>query len=197
MSKLLYQGHGSYRITTERGQIIYVDPYAGSGYDLPADIVLVTHEHADHNQVQLVTLKSKGILIRAKDLMKNGKYLQREFDGIIIKAVPAYNQHHQVDECVGYLLELDGIKLYLAGDTSYTDYMQDVLSNLCLDYAILPGDGIYNMNIQEAARCADIIGAKHTIPVHLKPGSLYDEATASKFDAKSRLLVRPMETIEL
>ena len=33
MAKLLYQGHGSYRITTGEGKVIYVDPFAGEGYD--------------------------------------------------------------------------------------------------------------------------------------------------------------------
>jgi L-ascorbate metabolism protein UlaG (beta-lactamase superfamily) len=57
MSKLYYQGHGSYRFTTNDGCVIYIDPYAGDGYDLPAYLILVTHDHSDHNQVQLVAQK--------------------------------------------------------------------------------------------------------------------------------------------
>ena len=62
MAELLYQGHGSYRIVSNEGVVIYVDPYAGEGYDMPADIVIVTHEHSDHNQVDLVTLKDDGVM---------------------------------------------------------------------------------------------------------------------------------------
>ena len=51
MPKLLYQGHGSFRLTADDGRVIYVDPYKGKGYDLPADIILVTHNHRDHNQI--------------------------------------------------------------------------------------------------------------------------------------------------
>ena len=43
MSTLTYQGHGSYRLQTNGGQVIYIDPYAGEGYDVPADLILVTH----------------------------------------------------------------------------------------------------------------------------------------------------------
>ena len=46
MAKLLYQGHGSYRITADDGRVLYVDPYAGEGYDKPADIVLITHDNS-------------------------------------------------------------------------------------------------------------------------------------------------------
>jgi hypothetical protein len=42
MAKLYYQGHGSCRVTADDGRVIYVDPYAGGGYDKPADIILVT-----------------------------------------------------------------------------------------------------------------------------------------------------------
>ena len=44
MAKLLYQGHGSLRIVTDEEIVIYIDPYAGEGYDLPADLILVTHQ---------------------------------------------------------------------------------------------------------------------------------------------------------
>ncbi len=42
MAKLLYQGHGSARLTTDEGKIVYIDPYAGGGYDLSADLILAT-----------------------------------------------------------------------------------------------------------------------------------------------------------
>lgn len=74
MAELLYQGHGSYRIVSNEGVVIYVDPYAGEGYDMPADIVIVTHEHSDHNQVDLVTLKDDGVILRHGDLFVDGEY---------------------------------------------------------------------------------------------------------------------------
>ena len=53
MATLLYQGHGSLRVTTDRGNVIYIDPFAGAGYDAPADLILVTHQHPDHNRTEL------------------------------------------------------------------------------------------------------------------------------------------------
>ena len=48
---LLYMGQASIRIVTETGHVIYIDPYAGNQYELAADLILVTHEHVDHNKV--------------------------------------------------------------------------------------------------------------------------------------------------
>ena len=56
-----------YRIVSNEGVVIYVDPYAGEGYDMPADIVIVTHEHSDHNQVDLVTLKDDGVILTRRE----------------------------------------------------------------------------------------------------------------------------------
>lgn len=44
MATLLYQGHGSLRLTTDSGKVIYIDPFAGEGYGAPADLILVTHQ---------------------------------------------------------------------------------------------------------------------------------------------------------
>jgi L-ascorbate metabolism protein UlaG (beta-lactamase superfamily) len=71
------------------------------------------------------------------------------------------------------------------------------MPGLHLDWAILPIDGIYNMGPEEAAACARIIGAKHTIPVHMKPGNLFDEKMAQAFLAQGRVIARPGEEIAL
>lgn len=182
MARLFYQGHGSYRIVSANGLVIYIDPFAGEGYKMPADFVLVTHEHPDHNKVELVTKKKDCQVFRAKNFISGGKYGEARFNGIKIQAVPAYNKNHNQNECVGYVITLEnGIKLYCAGDTSYTDYMQESLSIMNIDYAILPCDGFYNMDAKEAATCANIIGAANSIPVHTKPGALFDANVAQQF----------------
>ena len=117
MAKLFYQGHASFRLTTSEGKVVFIDPFCGLGYKTPADLVLITHEHYDHNNTELITFNPGGYIIRAKDALTNGVYHSFESKGLKIKAVPAYNSHHDKAECVGYLIEVDGVKIYHAGDT--------------------------------------------------------------------------------
>lgn len=197
MGKLFYQGHGSYRIVSDKGIVIYVDPFAGEGYDLPADIILITHEHPDHNNLTLLHQNQGCTVIRPETILINGVYGSQSIDGIAIQAVPAYNSGHDKNKCVGYVIEVDGIKIYASGDTSTTDYMKDVLSQEKIDYALLPIDGFYNMNPEEASACAAIIGAIHTIPIHMKPGALFDRKLAETFVAEGRLILEPDQEISL
>lgn len=196
MARLLFQGHGSFRITTDNGTVIYVDPYVGSGYQTPADIILVTHQHGDHNQLQLPARGKSCTVIQNQDALKAGEYKSFDIKGVRIQAVPAYNKNHDRNQSVGYMLELDGIKVYAFGDTSTTDEMKDY-SSLKIDYALLPTDGVYNMGPEEAAKCAELIGAKHAIPIHMAPGMLFDEHKAEQFKARNRLIVKAGEEIEL
>ena len=104
MAEILYQGHGSFRLTTSGGAVIYVDPFAGDGYDRPADLVLVSHEHHDHNEVGLVTLKEGGRILRAGDFLKDGVYQEFCEQGVKIRGTEAYNKNHPKDQCVGFLV---------------------------------------------------------------------------------------------
>ena len=67
---------------SNEGVVIYVDPYAGEGYDMPADIVIVTHEHSDHNQVDLVTLKDDGVILTRRVYRKSSPHLYRWRDDL-------------------------------------------------------------------------------------------------------------------
>ena len=195
-ASLLYQGHGSVMIETADGTVIYVDPYAGEGYGKQADLILITHEHRDHNNVDLVKKTDKTIILRSKDMLIDGKYQTKKIGNITIEAVPAYNKNHKKEECVGYILTLDGKTVYLAGDTSTTDAMPG-LADRHLDYAFLPMDGKYNMGPEEATECANMIKAKHTVPYHMAPGKLFDEETAKKLKVDSLLIVSAGTRIEL
>ena len=194
-ASLLYQGHGSLRIEAD-GMVIYVDPYAGDGYDKQADLILITHEHRDHNNVDLVKKTDKTLILRSKDMLTGGKYQTKKVGNITIEAVPAYNKNHKKEECVGYILTIDGKTIYLAGDTSTTDAMKG-FADRHFDYAFLPMDGKYNMGPEEATECAKMIKAKHTVPYHMAPGKLFDEETAKKLKTDSLLVVPAGAKIEL
>ena len=205
MKKLLYQGHGSYRIETNSGKIIYVDPFIKNGCDKEADIILITHSHFDHTQTQLLKKSKNCVTITYNDALKNGVYKNFKIEDVEITAVSAYNKNHPVNECVGYVIESDGIKIYASGDTSKTSDMKEKLSKMEITYALLPCDGVYNMDIDECSKCARIINAKHTIPIHTSPvhsendalNPPYDLKKAMSLDSDSKLIVKPGEEIEL
>ena len=75
MTKLLYQGHASFRLTSNEGKVCYIDPFAGEGYDKEADLVLITHEHYDHNAIDKVKMKDNCVAIRSKDALNQGIYI--------------------------------------------------------------------------------------------------------------------------
>ena len=197
MPKLLYQGHGSFRLTTDSGTVVYIDPFIGEGYDLPADIVLITHQHPDHNQTDLITQKPDCTIISEVEALAGGKHNSFSLKGLEIEAVEAgYNQGHAPDNSVGYIIIADGLQLYFCGDTSTTPQMAELAARK-LDYAFLCADGHYNMGLEEAAECAKLIGAKHNVPVHLKPGELFDREMAEQFNAPNRLIIEGGREIEL
>ena len=123
MSKLLYQGHGSFRVTGNDGTVMFIDPYAGKGYDLPADIILLSHQHDDHNQIKLITQKPGCNIITNAEALAGGRHNTFMLHGVKIEAVEANNKNHPPDQCVGFIVTIDGFKLYFSTDTSKTARM--------------------------------------------------------------------------
>ena len=202
MARLLYQGHGSLRITAANGETLYVDPFAGQGYDRPAALVLVTHEHFDHNAVERVCRSPGAQVLRAKDFLKNGHFHGKDIGAFNIQSAPAGNKNHDPAACVGYIIRVDDVKVYCAGDTSSTAAMEKNLAEMSLDYALLPTDGVFNMDAEEASHCAALIGAKHSIPIHTMPVHAgnnpgFCQKAADAFHCSGKLVLQPGEEIFL
>ena len=199
MSKLLYQGHGSLRIVTNEGKVIYIDPFAGDDYDLPADLILVSHGHSDHTAVDLIRNRADDCrIIQYTDALVEGVYRTFDLGYATVEAVQAgNNRNHDINVCVGWLVTLsDGVTVYATGDTSTTDQMAE-LGERNIDYAFFCCDGIYNMDIEEASACAALVNARHSVPYHMVPGKLFDAQRAERFEGPGRLIVAAGEEIVL
>jgi Predicted Zn-dependent hydrolases of the beta-lactamase fold len=196
MAKLYYQGHGSLRIATDDGAVIYVDPFAGDGYDLPADIILVTHSHRDHNKISRCKQNEGCRIITHKDALSGGRHRTFSVGGVTIEAVEAHNLMHSRKRCVGYIITTDGVTVYVLGDTGITKQMESFAERK-LDYALFPCDGVFNMNLKQAAECARLICARHNVPIHLRLHKIFDRERADEWDAPNKLIIPPGEEIQL
>ena len=199
--KLLYMGQASIRITTAEGKVIYIDPYVGSGYEPAADLILVTHSHYDHNGVDRVANRNPDCrIITWKEALEGGEHQTFDLGFAAVEAVEAgYNRWHSVKECVGYIVTLsDGISVYVTGDTSKTEQMHE-LADQKIDYAFYCCDGIFNMDLDEAAECAALVGAGHDVPYHVlaQSGVYFDRSRAEQFDSPNLLVIDEGEEIEL
>ncbi|MFS1512617.1 MBL fold metallo-hydrolase [Chengkuizengella sp. SCS-71B] len=199
---LEYLGHSSIKIVTDQGKVIYIDPWAGDNYDEPADIVLITHFHYDHADIEKVETKKSTVYItpyfdfKKKSIHSELPGYSIKIEGIKINAVAAYNEFHKKEESFGYILELGDVLLYHAGDTSYIEEMK-LLSNKNLTYALLPVDGIYNMDPEEAAEVAKMINAEKVIPISTGEDGFYNVENIRKFNVENKEVLKPGDVIEL
>jgi L-ascorbate metabolism protein UlaG (beta-lactamase superfamily) len=181
---LHWLGHDSFRL--DGPPVTYFDPVNLSG-DLPqADLVLVSHEHGDHcspndvtkisgpNTEVIACATAAARLPRAR-IVRPGDHLA--VAGAQVEAVPAYNVdkfrspgvpfHPKEEEHVGYVITLEGIRLYFAGDTDAIPEMKDVVC----DVALLPVSGTFVMTVEEAVEAARVLKPQVVIPMHYGAGT--------------------------
>ena len=97
--------------------------------------------------------------------MPNNNYT---IDNILFSTIPAYNKlkpfHRKKSNWVGYIINIDNTKIYIAGDTDNTEEARKVIC----DIACVPRGGTYTMNYKEAAELIKTIKPKLAIPTHYK-----------------------------
>jgi len=185
--------HNCIRFKNEK--IFYIDPFGLKENYNDADIIFITHSHYDHFSPEDIekVRKSETIIVVTQDLYEktcklnfdenkiiivkpNEKY---EVEGINFSTVPAYNTnkdfHPKDNNWVGYIIEINKTRYYIAGDTDITQENRKI----DCDVAFLPIGGTYTMNSEEAAELANCITPKIVVPVH------YNSIVGSKDDEKN------------
>jgi len=162
-------------------RVVYTDPYQVTEGE-KADLILVSHDHYDHNDPASIEALSKEdtVVISAGDLSEGS---EKTVKGVQIKAVPAYNtdkQFHPKGSGRGYIFTLDGVKFYHAGDTDNIPEMANLASE-GIDVALLPVSGTYVMTAEEAASAVEAIKPKRCIPMHYGQGIVGTKADAERF----------------
>lgn len=172
--------HSSIRINKEK--VIYIDPFKINKNYNDADIIFITHDHYDHYSEEDIdkVIKEDTTIVIPKDLLKkllkkginknaiivaepNKKY---ETQGINFNTIPAYNInkkfHPKENNWLGYIITINNVKYYVAGDTDITDENRKVKC----DVAFVPVGGTYTMDFKEAARLINEIKPKIAVPIH-------------------------------
>ena len=179
-------GHDTFRVSGSK--TVYFDPWDVSG-EPKADIILVSHDHYDHCSPDDVAKLSKPdtvILTEAQSaqkltgdvrVMTPGQSL--EAHGVKVTAVPAYNVdkafHPKANQWLGFVVEMDGVRIYHTGDSDFIPEMKD----LQVDIALVPVSGTYVMDAGQAVEAARAIRPAIAVPMH------YGRIVGSDDDARS------------
>jgi L-ascorbate metabolism protein UlaG (beta-lactamase superfamily) len=191
--EITFIGHGSLMFTFD-GKVIHVDPFSklAEYSKLPkADMLLITHEHRDHldmNAIEairtdktiVVLTKTCAAKLKGGIIMENGD--TKTVGGLKIEAVPAYNIVHMRSAGVpfhpkgignGYVISFGDKRVYVAGDTENIPEMKNLEK---IDCAFLPMNLPYTMNPEMVADAAKAFKPKILYPYH------YGETDTSKLE---------------
>ncbi len=204
---LSWLGHASFQISGTK--TIYIDPWKIDGEPHDGDIVLVSHSHFDHFSVDDIrsVLKEDGKIVGSADVIEDlgrGDSLapgaEIDFGPVHIEGVAAYNVekefHPKENDWLGFVVEMDGMRIYYTGDTDAADEMKALEK---IDLVLIPVGGTYTFDALEAAEAVNGLKPKRAIPYHW--GDVVgNRKDAQRFGKKAEVevdIISPMDTLQL
>jgi L-ascorbate metabolism protein UlaG (beta-lactamase superfamily) len=187
---LTWLGHAGFRLDGPSGKRVYIDPWLDnpkfpeSQRDIDRiDVLALTHGHSDHtaSAVDLYKQHSPAVVciveladwlgsqgVEATGFNKGGTV---DVDGVRVTMTDARHSSstsdgHYAGEPAGFVIELDGTRVYHAGDTGVFGDMQLIGRIYEPDVAILPIGDHYTMGPREAAVALELLGVKRCVPCH-------------------------------
>jgi L-ascorbate metabolism protein UlaG (beta-lactamase superfamily) len=201
--RIKWLGHASFRIDGSKSTV-YIDPWKLKNPE-PADIVCITHSHFDHLSPEDVALirKNETVIVGPPDCKADFRDSFRSIapgqtitvKDISIEAVPSYNTnkdfHPKQNNWVGYIVTVDGFRIYHSGDTDLIPEMGAIKA----DVALLPVGGTYTMTVNEAVQAAKRINAGVTVPMHCGDivGDLKDRQTFKAASGNTVIVLDPIK----
>ena len=166
--EITWYGHACFRLR-DKGATFVTDPYDQSiGYTLPkirADIVTVSHDHADHNYVS-------GIKGAPKVVDGPGEY---EIRGVFITGIATFHDRKkgaQRGRNTVFLLEFNGLTICHLGDLGHVPTQAQVEALSDVDVLLIPVGGVSTIGAPQAAEVISLLEPKIVIPMHYKTKAL-------------------------
>lgn len=180
LENVVVTSHSSIKI--ESKNTIYIDPFNLKRNYNDADIIFVTHDHYDHfspDDIKKVMNEDTKIIVpyglyekaseigfKDENIIEINPHEEKSVDGLKFETIPAYNIdkkfHPRENGWVGYILQIDDMRYYIAGDTDITEDAK----NVQCDVALVPVGGTYTMTAEEAAELVNYINPKAAVPTH-------------------------------
>lgn len=163
--KIKWLGHACFLLTSENGTRVLTDPFDDQvGYKLPeveADIVTTSHDHYDHNAVDVV----KGNFTH---INKPGSFEEK---GIKITGISTFHDEAQGSkrgDNIVYVFEIDGIRICHCGDLGHPLSKEQIDEIGEIDVLLLPVGGIYTIDAAQACEVMESLKPVITIPMHFQ-----------------------------
>lgn len=216
MIELQYLGHSFFKIES-KGKNILIDPFFNCNAPSPelkslvkcpltekdfknVSLILVSHEHFDHFDkkfIESIAAKQDTLVVAHDSLLNELKIPKRQTVSIAtdsklnvrdvsIKAVPAH--HPQSFYPLSFLIELNGVKIFHAGDTDLMEEHEKIRA----DVVLLPIGGSYTMDLVDAVKAIKCMKPKFAIPMHY---NTFEHIKADPQEFKARIEKSNLKTI--
>ncbi|MBM3306864.1 MAG: MBL fold metallo-hydrolase [Candidatus Eisenbacteria bacterium] len=168
--RITWLGHASFLIETADGTRVITDPFEAGSYEGAvgyepicerADIVTVSHEHADHNAVGCVT--------GGPEIVREAG--ERTVRGVTVRGVPSYHDDSRGRERGAntmFVIEADGLRVAHLGDLGHQLSADEAKAVGRVDVLLAPVGGHFTIGPEDAKRVVERLGARVVIPMHYK-----------------------------